>query len=221
MTTEHCQHKPCLSEEAAELWLQQMLYRLWDDTGSVLNSSYTFCLLNSLVHEVTSSPALNNWNMTCMEQRCLYKLANWEPITSWANILAGTFSCPYKIPLLWHAEDLQREAFPLVEVPDSEAMDGWMGVEFCSVACYAAVITEVGEYSLSIWRKGYTSSALEFFYMGGWKECRGDLLYRGNLPSLPLQTFCCTSRHKNLVQASALMIKPLGKHRQLEMALPL
>lgn len=165
--------------------------------------------------------ALQPWTTGIWPAWSRAAFTSWLVITSWANILAGTFSCPYKIPLLWHAEDLQREAFPLVEVPDTEAMDGWMGVEFCSVACYAAVITEVGEYSLFIWRKGYTSSALEFFYMGGWKECRGDLLYRGNLPSLPLQPFCCTSRHKNLVQASALMIKPLGKHRQLEMALHL
>lgn len=91
-TTEHCQHKPCLSEEAAELWLQQMSYRLWDDTGSVLNIAYTFCLLNSLVHEVTIFPGpeclLNNWNMTCMEWGCLYKLANWEPVTSWAVFIS-------------------------------------------------------------------------------------------------------------------------------------
>jgi len=56
MTTESCQHKPCLSEEAAELWLQQMSYRLCDDTGSVLNIAYTFHLLHSLVYEMRSFP---------------------------------------------------------------------------------------------------------------------------------------------------------------------
>lgn len=46
-------------------------------------------------------------------------------------------------------------------------MDGCMDVGFCSVGCYAAVSTEVREYSLFPWQRGYTSSAVELFYIGG------------------------------------------------------
>lgn len=71
MTTENGQHKPCLSEEAAELWLQQMSYRLCDDMGSVLNIAYTFHLLYSPVCVVTSflgpKCLLHNWNPICGE----------------------------------------------------------------------------------------------------------------------------------------------------------
>jgi len=51
-------------------------------------------------------------------------------------------------------------------------MHGWMGVGFFSVGCCAAVSTELGEYSLFPWRRSYTSSALESFYMRGCKEWR-------------------------------------------------
>lgn len=37
MATESCQQKQCLSEEADELWLQQMSHRCCVDMGSVLN----------------------------------------------------------------------------------------------------------------------------------------------------------------------------------------
>lgn len=49
MTTEGCQQKQCLSEEADELWLQQMSYRCCGDMESVLNITYTFHLLNLYV----------------------------------------------------------------------------------------------------------------------------------------------------------------------------
>lgn len=83
MTTESCQHKPSLSEEAAELWLQQMSRRLCDDIGPVLKAAYTFHLLNSLAHEVTSFPGpecpLSNWSMICRVGDCLSKLIGKQP----------------------------------------------------------------------------------------------------------------------------------------------
>lgn len=69
MTTESFQQKQCLSEEADELWLQQMSYRHCGDMGSFLTITHTFQFLNLLVCEVTSFPGLecllNHWDMIC------------------------------------------------------------------------------------------------------------------------------------------------------------